>query len=306
MPAPTLYDVHVNKPLTNIALAYRNENYIGADFLFPRVPVEKQSDFYYIFDKGAWFRLATARRAPGTRAKEVGYTLSTGSYMCVEYALSAPVTDEERRNADNPLRPERDAVNLVTDLLQLSQEKRIADLVTTPANWSNSATPSTKWDDASSDPLGDIATGVFTVQQSIARSPNKAVMGPLTWRHLQNHPDLLDRIKYTERGVLTPELLQGLAGIPEIRIGLALVNTAEEGQPDQIDFVWGDVFLMVWTPERGGLRVPSAGYYFVWQNLQTLRFRRQEEFTDVITVRHSVDERITAPDAGYLLYDVIA
>lgn len=306
MPAPSRQDVHINRPLTNIAIAYRNDGFVGADYLFPVIPVQKQSDLYFIFQKGAWFRDVVAKRAPGTRAKEVDYFLSTGSYLCEEYALSDVIPDEVRENADNPLRPDREAVELVTDLLQLSQEVRIANLVTTAANWSSSATPTTKWDQASSDPLGDVETGIETIVSLIAREPNKAVMGRQVWTHLKNHQDLLDRIKYTERGIITVPMLQGLFGIPSIKVGNALKNTAQEGQADNLQFVWGKHFLMVWSPQRGGLRIPSAGYVFQWKNFQTLRFRRREEFSDVVTVRHSVDERVTAPDAGYLLTNVVS
>lgn len=306
MPAPTAQDVHINKPLTNIAIAYRNPTYVGAEFLFPVVPVRKQSDAYFIFDKGAWFRDLAAPRAPGTRAKEADYFLSTDTYVCREYALSHVIPDETRENADNPLRPDRDAVELVTDLLKLAQEIRIADLVTTSSNWENSATPATKWDNDASDPIGDVEVAVETMVSVIAREPNKGVMGREVWTELKNHPDLLDRIKYTERGVMTPELLQGLFGIPRIRIGNAIKNTAPEGQADSFSFVWGKNFLLLWSPNAGGLMQPSAGYVFQWKPFAVRRFRRDEEFADVVMVRHSVEEKITAKDAGYLIYDAVS
>ena len=52
MAAPTSRQAHVNTPLTNIAIAYRNENFVGPDFLYPRVTVAKISDLYWKFDKG--------------------------------------------------------------------------------------------------------------------------------------------------------------------------------------------------------------------------------------------------------------
>src|ERR1017187_6613169 len=50
MPQPTLQDVHVNRPLTNISVAYLQEA-AGVEFVadkaFPAVPVENKSDLYY-------------------------------------------------------------------------------------------------------------------------------------------------------------------------------------------------------------------------------------------------------------------
>ena len=49
MPNPTRGDVHVNKPLTNISIAYMQmaENFI-ADKVFPNISVAKQSDRYFV------------------------------------------------------------------------------------------------------------------------------------------------------------------------------------------------------------------------------------------------------------------
>lgn len=50
MPSPTVYDVHVDAPLANISIAYRNASYI-ADQVFPVVPVQKKSDLFFKFTK---------------------------------------------------------------------------------------------------------------------------------------------------------------------------------------------------------------------------------------------------------------
>ena len=51
MPQPTLQDVHVNRPLTNVSVAYLQEA-AGVEFVadkaFPAVPVENKSDLYYL------------------------------------------------------------------------------------------------------------------------------------------------------------------------------------------------------------------------------------------------------------------
>ena len=67
MARPTRNDVHLNAALTNISIAYKNPSYI-AEQVFPVVRVQKQSDYYFIFDAGAWFRDEVQVRAPGTRA----------------------------------------------------------------------------------------------------------------------------------------------------------------------------------------------------------------------------------------------
>ena len=44
MPNPTASDVHVNRPLTNISIAYTQDaSTFVADKVFPNIPVAKQS-----------------------------------------------------------------------------------------------------------------------------------------------------------------------------------------------------------------------------------------------------------------------
>lgn len=46
---PTASDVHIDKPLTNISVAYiQNTNEFIADKVFPTVPVDKQTDKYFV------------------------------------------------------------------------------------------------------------------------------------------------------------------------------------------------------------------------------------------------------------------
>ena len=47
MSNPTVGDVHVERPLSNISVAYRNPEYIF-DQIFPTVSVQKKSDVYFV------------------------------------------------------------------------------------------------------------------------------------------------------------------------------------------------------------------------------------------------------------------
>ena len=47
MANPGVHDVHIDGPLGNISIAYKNTQYL-ADQVFPVVPVAKQSDKYFV------------------------------------------------------------------------------------------------------------------------------------------------------------------------------------------------------------------------------------------------------------------
>ena len=63
MPQPTPSDVHVNQPLTNISVAFlQDQEEFISDRVFPNIPVPKNSDRYFQFPKGNWFRTEARER----------------------------------------------------------------------------------------------------------------------------------------------------------------------------------------------------------------------------------------------------
>lgn len=305
MAKPTRRDVHIDQALTNISIAVRPTGFVARD-IFPIVPVQHVSDKYWIFDKWSWFRDEAQIRAPATRAARADFILSTGSYVCVEYAVAHVIPDEVRENADNPLRPEIEGTEFVTTKLYIALERRVASLVTASSNWTNSASPDTTWDLDTSDPIGDVETARMAIMEEIGIFPNVMVISACVYSHLKQHPDLLDRIKYTQRGVLTPELMAGLFDVERILIAPAVYNAAKEGQSGSMAWVWGDNVWMGYVPRRPSLMTPAAGYIFQWKNFEVRRYREEQEHADVIEARHSVDEVITGSDAGYLIFNAVA
>ncbi len=307
MPTPTVYDVHREGILDRISIAYRNEQYV-ADQLFPSLPVAKQSDFYYTFDRGSWFRSGVALRAPGTRAKRADYSLSTASYFCMPYALGKGVPDEVVRNADSPLRPSIEATEFVTDQLLLGKEIRVANLVTASGNWASASAKSgaSQWSLPTSQPLLHIETAIDAVIQQIGRAPNTAVFSWDVWKALKHHPDILDKIKYTRAsGVVVPGDFGEWFDLEKILVGKSIKDTSQEGATESRSYVWGDMFWVGYVPQTPGLMTPAAGYVMNWGGNVVETFREKQEKQNVYTAEHHTDEVITASEAGAVLADVV-
>ena len=75
MPIPSGPNAHVDVPLSNLAVSAfsTGEEEFIADQLFPMVTVDKQSDKYYIIEKGAFLRSEETLRAPKTQARRIAY-----------------------------------------------------------------------------------------------------------------------------------------------------------------------------------------------------------------------------------------
>ena len=303
MPRPTARQSHIDRALTNVSIAYSNAAYIWPQ-VFPRVPVQKQSDNYFIFDKDRWFSRDAGWRAPGTRAPRSDYTLSTSSYLCAEQALAHQVPDEVVDNSDDPLTPLIRGTQYVTDQLQLQIEQDVISTIF-GTTWASSATPGTLWSNDAADPFGDIETGMNTTAQAIGREPNVGVIGRGLWRYLKNHPDVLDRIKYTggngSPAIVALEAIAAISGLDTVLLTASIEQTAAEGATAVYAYIGGNHMALMYVASSPALDEPSAGYTFVWGANEVNRYREDQEHADVVEARMSWDTKLTATDAGYLI-----
>lgn len=283
MPQPTLQSVHVDRPLSNISVAYLQEDndYI-ADKVFPIVPVQKQSDRYFLYKKGQFFRDVATLRAPATESAGGGYDLdNTPSYFCDVYAWHQDVDPMVRANSDVPLDADRDATIWVTQILAIKREVVFLSNYFTTGKWTGSTTagditPGTKWDVGNSTPIEDIEAQQFSIKKLTAKWPNRLVLGTNVYKALKNHDEFLQRIKYTQRGVVTADIIASVLAPPnqpeassagdfKVIVAAAVKNTAAEGQADTMAFAATstDALLAYANPNPGILQV-SAGYIFTW------------------------------------------
>ena len=268
MPQPTSRDVHADIPLTNISIAYiqREENYIAGK-VFPRVPVAKQSDKYWVYTKGDWFRDEARKRADATESAGSGYTVSsTATYFCDVYAFHKDIGAQTRANADGAINLDRDATQFITQRLLLRQEIDWMDSYFSTGVWTNEATPSNLWSDYSlGDPISDIEEGIETVLGETGLRPNTLTLGYRTWRYLKHHPDLVDRVKFT--GGPDSDMKRAIADLFEIEMihtTMSIKNSAAEGVTPVYGFNSGNHALLSYAPASPGLLAPTAGYNFTW------------------------------------------
>jgi hypothetical protein len=296
---PDIADIHVNRPLTNLSLQYRNSGYV-ADRLFPVIPVIKDSDTFYVYGKEA-FRAEETRRAPRTAAPIISWGVTTDTYSCVEHALSDRIDDTERRNADQPLNLDVDSVNILTDKLLLGMEQRVAALMTNVGVWSNNS-PSHGWDEASGTPVKDVQDAVASI---IMMRANTMVMSQSVYDALLQSSDILARIQYAERGVVTLDLMKALFGVPNILVASAIYDTAAEGQTPSMSYVWNDTVWIGYVAPSPGLRQASAGYCFRSKGMTVRKWREEAQHSDAIEVGYCQSEEITCAELGVLLTNVL-
>jgi hypothetical protein len=331
MSLPTRSDVHVNRPLTNISIAYiqKAADFI-ADKVFPIVPVQKQSDRYFVYDKGYWFQTGAQVRADATESAGGGYGIdNTPNYFADVWAFHKDVGDQSRANADAPLDMDRDATLFVTQNLILRRELLFASKYMVANTWqgyvvggvAQDFAPNTDgagyWDASTSNPLADVDFLKQQVKSQTGFLPNTLTVSNDVFFALRNNATVLDRIKYTQRGIITEELLASLFGVEKFLVSSAVKNTNQEAVPPNTgsySYINSNNFLLSYAPPAPSILIPSAGYIFSWQGLygagvqgnRIMTFRREKLKADRVEGEMAFDMKTVSLDLAVYGKNVLA
>lgn len=309
---PTSSNVHYNQILQNVSIRYKNGMYIG-ESIAPVIPVQKDSDNYYIFSKADDFRDTAKYRAPGTSSRQDGFSLSTDSYKTREIAISTKLEDEVRKNSDSVLNIEVTKTNYVTKKIFLRHEILTEALFMTTGNWDNSATPSDLWDDYNnSDPITDIETAIDTVETGNGYPANSIIIAKNVWKKLKHHPAILAKLPNDTQRVTTIQDLKDIFGFEKIFIGEATKNTAKQGQTASYSPIWSKDVWVGYITDIPGIEEASATYTFSWDYTGsnagepigirgTRQWREEKIHSDIIEAYQSFDQKITGSDLGYVI-----
>lgn len=313
-------DVHIDVPLSNLAVeAFSSGNFVAPQ-LFPIVDVRKQSDKYYTIKKDSWLRIPSSTlRAPKTSPVRVEFDVSSDSYFCDNYAAASENAFEVLANADDPIQLRARTARYLVELLARDQEWRIAQLVTSISNIGSGVSlgASAKWGNygsGGSDPVADVTTAHAFIRANTGVVANTAVMDWDTYQAVRRHPVLLDMYKYTQGGLVNDAELREVFKVERLIVSNAVINRALENSTSSIVNVWGNNFLLCYvTPQAVGPRTTTFGLAFRWQAPElpapwVVRVYNDPDpgkRTEITEVSYYQDEKIVAPQLAYLIANTL-
>ncbi len=272
---PDYTQTHIDRALTNISVAYFQTQSFIADKIFPIVPVQRQSDLFFKYKIGDFLR--DEAKVRGRIAESAGgdYEVETDSYHAFKYAFHKDVAPEDRVNAENPLNVDIDSTYYVSQKMAIRREAEFADKYFKAGVWgteytggaTTAGTTKAYWNLDTSDPITDITDAAIVMEEKTGFKPNTLVLSPYVFNKLKSHFDILDRIKYTEKGIVTTALLASLFEVDNVYVARSVVNKGIKQGTDDIGFIAGKNALLCYSAPRPGLRTASAGYIFAWTGL---------------------------------------
>lgn len=335
---PSRSDVHVNTPLTNISIAFlqQADNFVAAK-VFPNIPVAKQSDAYFTYDRGEFNRDEMEERTPGTESAGGNYQIGDDTYYAKTYAYHKDVPDQVRANADNPINLDREATEYVTHKGLIKREVTWASTYFTAGDpgdtwtWDADGASSRSaafdptsaanndlvyWNDASSTPIEDVRLLKRYVLESTGFMPNALTLGRPVFDALVDHPDIvgrLDRGQTTGPAQANRDALAALFEVEDVLVMDAIKNTGKEGQTANHSFIGGKHALLSYRPPSPGLMTPSAGYTFSWtgmagageNGMRIKRFRMDHLESDRVEIDMSYAQKKVSADLGAFFGNIV-
>lgn len=336
MPMLTPSAVHIDQPLSNLTLAYVQEqtNFI-ADKVFPTVGVQRQSDKYYIYDRANMNRAGDVQKlAPRTEVNRIGMSISNSSYFADVFGLGMDFDEQTLANEDAVLDLRAAGAATLVNRLLIHREEQFATAFfaasiwgtefTGVANAANDTVPEvTQWSDyTNATPIVDVTLARRTMQlKSGGYKPNTMVVGKEVRDILINHPTILARLNggatVTNTALITDAKLAEIFEVENFYVMEAVKNTAKEGLAESNAFIGGKSALLTYTPSAAGLLTPAAGLTFAWNNISGVNnlgvtvesfsddALKRQQVAEMIQVKMSYDMKVVGADLGCFFNTIV-
>jgi hypothetical protein len=260
--------VHWDNMLTNFSAGFDldRDPYV-ADQIAPTLPVDKQSDRYYVMTRDTWGRPTDDLRAPGARANEIPpMSLTRDTYFAEEHALVGVVPIEDETNADPGLDALGSTTTELTNTILLGRENAIITMATTASNFASgfSATlaGTQQWSDyTNSNPISDAKAARNKIHGFLGTDPNTVILQWEVAAMLEDHPKIIARYQAINPKV-TDEQIASVLGMERFVRAGSLGLTSGYGLAETVGYMWPKVALFAYVPPAARKRQPAFMYEF--------------------------------------------
>ena len=304
MTAHNLAALRVQDPvLTKLAQGYHNLELIG-EVLMPTVEIDKEAGKIPKFGRLAFRLPSTVRNLRGTSNRLDPEDITAIDVALEEHDVEYAIDYREENEAIFSLR--QFALNTTQDVIALGREKEVATLALDESKYDsgNKVTLSgtSKITSKQADIFAMFDTGIRAVKRAIGRKPNVCVIAGDVWAALKKHPAVIEKLKYSQVAIVTPEVFAKLIGIDTVKIGEAVYE-----ESNQLKDIWSDAIVLAYvaprsTERKGTVYEPSYGYTVRRQGgLFVDTYKENGGKLEVIRTTDIHKPHLLGASAGYLI-----
>lgn len=294
------------------------------------IPVTTQGGIFLKYPKSYFLRDEMEPRPLGGAPVQVSYGVERGSYAIDEYALEHYIDDRQRAQVNVPsINLDMNATRLLTSKAMIRRDRLWATTFFKTGVWTTdytgvAAAPTgnqfLQWDQAGANPTQIVLRAKTAIQLSTGKLPNTMVVGANVHNWLLQSPYIIDLVKYSQRGIITNELLASLFGVEQYRVAQAVYNAAQEKvTPDATNLQWIVDANAVWlgyVDRAPAMDSPTAIANFVWTGLipgatnnnggVITRGRDGRAYSDFFHIRDANQFQAVAADLGAFFADAVS
>ncbi|MDO8654196.1 MAG: phage capsid protein [Undibacterium sp.] len=311
----------INPELSAIAIAYRNSSdSLIADAVLPRVPTPFRFK-YTKYDAAQGYTVPQTKVGRKSEPNMVDFGGTDVTDECADYGLDDLLPNAEveafdampKPSTGGPISPKAISTMMLSNLILLDREVRVASAVFNAANYIGSQqqtlSGTSQWSDyVNSNPLSALLSALDTPLMR----PNKLVIGRQAWTSLRQHPKVVQAVYKSAQsaGTISREQLAELLELEEICIGGAFVNTARKGQTAAYARTWGKHAALIYSNTQAAMSgQPTFGFTAQFGTRIAGEIPAPTKGLRggvIIRTGESVKEVICAPDVGYYFQNCVA
>lgn len=327
-------DTNPDAYLTNYSFGLmQDDGVFVAGAASSRIPVTQEAGKFNVYPPGYFWRDEAQVRPLGGRPVQVSYGVKEDTYVAEEWALEHVIDDRTRQNSRIQNRLDENATRLLTTKQMIRADRIWATSFFATGKWAMEVTGVASgpgageflsWADDASSPLSDIEDWKEMIRLGTGMEPNTLVLGSNVRKRLKNHPEFVDRIKYTSSAMITNAVMAAMFEVDNLRVARAFYNTAAEKAPS-VDDTGGENITYIVDPNAAWLGYidpnptldsPTAIATFAWDSLvpgQTNDFggvisrgRDGRAYSDYFHSRQAFGMKKISDDLAVFVKDVLA
>lgn len=323
MPSPTSALTTLRPDLASF-LEYDLEadrNGYVAQKAFPVIDVASQAGVYGIIPVEQLLQQRVTRRAPGSGYSRGNFTFTTATYACEEHGAEEPVDDRQAKMYRDYFDAEQVATMRAFSSVLRNAEQRVADILFNTSTYTGASLTTavgTKWNSYSNaTPLDNVVAARNRIYDNTGIWANALIVNQKVFYHLRRCEQVIDAIESNGAGQaakqsdITADLVAQALGLDMVIVAGASRNSAIEGQAATPVQIWSDLLAMVCrVATTNDMSEPCIGRTFHWSEDGSSvggtveSYRDESVRSNIIRVRHDVDEVLLYTEMGHLLSNI--
>lgn len=323
MPSPTSSLATLRPDLATFLefdLESEKNGYVATQ-VFPVIDVQSQAGNFGKIPLEQLLQQRDTKRAPGSGYARGNWTFDKAVYATEEHGAEEAVDDREAKMYSEYFVAEQISTLRAFSSVLRNAEQRVADAVFNTTTWTGSSLTTavaTPWSTlASAVPITNVEAAVQKVYDNSGLWANALIINRKVFRNLRNCLSIIDRINASGAGSpskasdVTVEMLKAVFDLDYVIVAGTSKNGAKEGQTASPSQIWSSSYAMVCKIATSpDMREPCIGRTFHWSQdgssiggtVET--YREEKSRSDIIRVRHDVDEVTLYAEAGHLLSNI--